>query len=95
MSPTTSKAYLYCKNNIRKKTTPKYVRLQMREFMRLCEGKDKKYKVSTSKIKQIEDLLKLLIMPKGLKAGKTLYEVSTGYQWFIGGSTFVVAEVLE
>ena len=33
MSPTTSKAYLYCKNNIRKKTTPKYVKLQMREFI--------------------------------------------------------------
>lgn len=83
MTPTTSKAYLYCKDNIRKKTTPKYVRLQMREFMRLCEDKDKKYKVSVAKIKQIEDLLKLLIMPKGLKAGKTLYEVSTGYQWLI------------
>ena len=83
MSPTTSKAYLYCKDNIRKRTTPKFVRLQMRDFMRLCEGKDKKYKVSAAKIKQIEDLLKLLIMPKGLKAGKTLYEVSTGYQWLV------------
>ena len=64
MTPTESKAYLYCKNNIRKKTTPRYVKLQMRDFMRLCEGKDKKYKVSAAKIKQIEDLLKLLNMPK-------------------------------
>ena len=81
MEPTESKAYIYCKANYRKKTTPYYVRLQMKEFLRLCEGKDKKYYVSGSKIEQIEGLLKLLIMPKGLKAGKTLYEASTGYQW--------------
>ena len=90
MTPTTSKAYLYCKDNIRKKTTPKYVRLQMREFMRLCEGKDKKYKVSVAKIKQIEDLLKLLVMPKGLKAGRTLYEVSCGYQWLVYTASLAV-----
>ena len=90
MSPTTSKAYLYCKNNVRKKTTPKYVKLQMREFMRLCEGKDKKYKVSTAKIKQIEDLLKLLIMPKGLKAGQSLYKCSTGYQWLVYTASLAV-----
>ena len=83
MTPTESKAYLYCKENIRKKTTPKYVKLQMREFMRIAEGKDNKYKVSVSKIKQIEDLLKLLIMPKGLKAGQSLYKCSTGYQWLV------------
>ena len=81
MTPTTSKAYVFCKENVRLKTTPKYVKKQMREFMRLCEGKDPKYKVSTRKIKQIEDICKLLIMPKGLKAGSTIYEVSEGYQW--------------
>ena len=90
MTPTTSKAYLYCKNNIRKKTTPRYVKLQMRDFMRICEGKDKKYKVSAAKIKQIEDLLKLLIMPKGLKAGQTLYKCSTGYQWLVYSASLAV-----
>ena len=55
MTPTESKAYLFCKSCIRKKTTPKYVKLQMREFMRIAEGKDKKYKVSGAKIKQIEE----------------------------------------
>ena len=83
MTPTDCKAYQYCKDNVRKKTTPKYVKLQMREFMRLCEDKDKKYKVSVSKIKQIEDLLKLLVMPKGLKAGQSLFKCSTGYQWLV------------
>lgn len=81
MTPTTSKAYLYCKSCIRKKTTPKYVKSQMRDFMRIAEGKDKKYKVSAAKIKQIEDILKLLIMPRGLKAGQTLYNTTCGYQW--------------
>lgn len=90
MSPTESKAYLYCKNNVRKKTTPKYVKLQMREFIRLCENKDKKYKVSSSKIKQIEDLLKILVMPKGLKAGQSLYKCSSGYQWLVYTATLCV-----
>lgn len=90
MSPTTCKAYLYCKNNIRKATTPKYVKKQMRDFMRLCEGKDKKYKVSTAKISQIEGLLKLLIMPKGLKAGQTIYDCSEGYQWLVYTASLAV-----
>ena len=81
MTPTQSKAYQYCKSCIRKKTTPKYVKLQMRDFMRIAEDKDKKYKVSVAKIKQIEGILKLLIMPRGLKAGQTLYETTCGYQW--------------
>ena len=58
--------------------------------MRIAEGKDKKYKVSVSKIKQIEGLLKLLIMPKGLRAGQTLYESSVGYQWLIYTATLAV-----
>ena len=90
MTPTESKAYQYCKSCIRKKTTPRYVKLQMRDFMRICEGKDKKYKVSAAKIKQIEDLLKLLIMPKGLKAGQTLYKCSTGYQWLVYSASLAV-----
>ena len=90
MTPTTSKAYLYCKAHVRLKTTPKYVKKQMRDFMRICEGKDPKYKVSVSKIKQIEDLLKLLIMPKGLKAGQSLYNCSEGYQWLTYTATLAV-----
>lgn len=81
MRPTESKAYLYCKSSVRLKTTPRYVKKQMREFMRLCEDKDKRFKVLGSKIEQIESLLKLLIMPKGLKVGQTLYDASEPYQW--------------
>ena len=90
MEPTECKAYLYCKANYRKKTTPKYVKLQMRDFMKICEGKDKKYEVSVGKIKQIEGITKLLIMPRGLKAGKTIYECSEGYQWLTYSATLAV-----
>lgn len=76
-----NKAIEYCKEKIRKKTTPKYVKLQMKEFLRLCDGKEKKYTLSESKVEKIEKILKLLIMPKGLKAGQTIYECTCGYQW--------------
>ena len=78
-----NKAYEYCKKNMRKKTTPKYVKLQMKEWLKIADGKHKKYIVSEAKVKQVENILKLLNMPKGLKAGESLYNCSTGYQWFI------------
>lgn len=81
MATTDNKAYAYCKDALKKKTTPKYVKLQMKDFMRICEGKDKKYIISEHKLKQLKNILKLLIMPKGLKAGETLYACTTGYQW--------------
>ncbi len=76
------KAYDFCIEHRNKETTPKYVRLQMEDFIRICDGKDEKYIISEFKINQLENILKLLIMPKGLKAGKSLYETTCGYQWF-------------
>ena len=76
-----NKAYEYCKESVKKKTTPKYVKKQMQDFIRICEGKDKKYIVSEKKLKQLENILKILNMPKGLKAGQPLYDCTCGYQW--------------
>ena len=76
-----NKAYDFCKISVNQETTPKYVKLQMQEFIDVCEGKDKKYILSEVKLKQVNNILKLLVMPKGLKAGQTLYECTTGYQW--------------
>ena len=76
-----NKAYIYAKNGVKAKETPKYVKKQMREFLNIANGKDKKYCINEDKVKQIENVLKLLIMPKGLKAGESLYECSTNYQW--------------
>lgn len=76
-----NKAYDYAKKIVKEKTTPRYVKKQAREFIKIAEGKNKKYILNEKKIKQIEGILKLLVMPKGLKAGQSLYECSTGYQW--------------
>lgn len=59
-----------------------YVKKQMEDFIKICDGGNEKYVICEKKVKQLENILKLLIMPKGLKAGKTLYECSVGYQWF-------------
>ena len=75
------KAYEVCKKHIELETTPKYVKLQMADFMRICEGRDEKYFVSEKKVKQLENILKLLVMAKGLKAQQTLYECAVDYQW--------------
>ena len=76
-----NKAYEYAKKSIRAKDVPKYVKKQCREFVKIADGKDNKYFLDENKVKQIENVLKLLIMPKGLKAGRTLYECSAQYQW--------------
>lgn len=76
-----NKAYEFCKLSVSQDTTPKYVKLQMLEFIDVCEDKNEKYKISEVKLKQVNNILKLLIMPKGLKAGQTLFECTTGYQW--------------
>ena len=76
-----NRAYEFCKKSINQDTTPKYVKLQMQDFINVCEGKDDKYIISELKLKQVNNILKLLVMPKGLKAGQTLYECTTGYQW--------------
>ena len=76
-----NKAYQYAKRSIKSKEVPKYVKKQMKEFLKIADGKDEKYYINEEKVKQIENVLKLLIMPKGLKAGKPLYECTCDYQW--------------
>ena len=78
---TQNKAYEFCQKSILQKETPKYVKRQMRDFMAICEGKNKKYIVSEKKLRQTENILKVLNMPKGLKAGQPLYDCTCGYQW--------------
>ena len=76
-----NKAYDYCKKSIKLETTPKYVKLQMQDFINICDGKDEKYILSESKLDQLNKILKILIMPKGLKAGQSLFDCTCGYQW--------------
>lgn len=78
-----TKAYEYCRDNLDKKTTASYVRKQMFEYMEIEEGKDSKYKVNMDTYNKMENVLKYIIMPKGLKAGQSVYECAMGYQWLI------------
>ena len=76
-----NKAYIYAKQGIKSLEVPKYVKKQMREFIKIADGKDAKYCINEEKVKQVENILRLLIMPKGLKAGQTLYDCTANYQW--------------
>ena len=75
------KSYLYAKKCLKQKEAPQYVKKQCKDFCKIAEGKDSKYIIDERKVMQIDNLLKLLIMPKGLRAGQTLYEATTNYQW--------------
>lgn len=92
-----NKAYEYASWAIKSKEVPKYVKLQCKNFIKIARGKDPKYIVNEEKVTQIENILKLLIMPKGLKAGQTLYECTCGYQWlfFISVICVVYRDDLE
>lgn len=61
---------------------PKYVKLQCRQFLKMADGKDDKYMIDDEKVNLIDEILKLMIMPKGYKEGKNLYESLVGFQFF-------------
>lgn len=85
-----NKAYEYAKWAVKAKEVPRYVKKQCRVFIKIADGKDKKYFIDTNKVTQIENVLKLLIMPKGLKAGCSLYECSAQYQWLFYTSVLAI-----
>lgn len=62
---------------------PKYVGLQCKDFLEIADDKSAKYEIDLAVVKKITAILKLAIMPKGLKAGQSMYECSTGYQWLL------------
>ncbi len=62
-------------------SAPRYVIKQCEEFLKICDGKSEKYFLDTKKLCKIDAILKLLIMPRGLKSGESIFECSCGYQW--------------
>lgn len=87
----TNKAITYARAVVNKKIeAPKYVIKQCADFLDIADGKNEKYVISKKKTKQIEQILKLLNMPKGLKAGQSLYECATSYQWLLYISALAV-----
>ena len=85
-----SKAYQYCKLRVKQNVTPKYVKKQMREFMALLEDKDSKYFYDAALASRIQEVLKLLKMPRGLKTGQSIFECSEGYQWIVYESALCI-----
>jgi len=93
------RAYDYAKKVVSGKLTdcygkktkaPAYVIKQCREFIKIADGKDKKYMVSKKKLAVVESLMSCLNMPLGIKAGQTLMECTTEYQWLFYTSVLCV-----
>ena len=64
-----------------KVNAPRYVIAQAADFKAVADGTDSKYCINEKKLKKVDGLLKLMVMPKGLKAGKSIYDAMAGYQW--------------
>lgn len=60
---------------------PKYVRLQCADYLTIVNGQNEKYTISSDKRLLIAEITKLMIIPRGLSAGKTVFETLTGFQW--------------
>ena len=79
-----NRAYTYSQQVVKGEVeAPKYVKKQAKLFLDIADGNNEKYCISKIKLNQVCNMLKLLNMPKGLKAGQPLYKCSTGYQWLV------------
>ena len=78
--------YAYDAIHNRKLHAPKYIKKQAKIFLDIADGKDSKYKINIKTVDFIDRILKLLIVPKGIKAGQSFYTILAGFQFF-----FIVA----
>lgn len=70
-------------NSEKKFISPKYVKKQCKIFLDIADDKSSKYVINVSRIKKIDKILKILVMAKGIKVGKKIYDALAGYQWLI------------
>ncbi len=85
------KSYKYAKGVINREIpAPRYVIKQCEKFIEICDGKSDKYFVDEEKLSKVDRILKLLIMPRGLKSGQSIYDCSCGYQWLFMLRYFVL-----
>lgn len=77
-------AYQYAQDVVKGNiNAPKYVKLQCKEFLMIADDKLKKYCLNKERLETIEKLLSLMVMPKGLKAGRTIKDSLAGFQWLL------------
>lgn len=65
------------------KNVPKYVIKQCRMLANIYDGENDKYIINEDKVELIDNVLKLMIMPKGLQSGSTVYETLVGFQFYL------------
>lgn len=91
MELTKHPAYLYAKKCVSGKAhAPKYVKLQAKEFIKICENNDDDYIIHEEKLWLITELLEIMTMPTGIRRGETMAECSVGYQWLVYAASLCV-----
>ena len=86
-------AYQYAEQVANEKiNAPKFVKLQVKEFIRIANNKDHEFMIDDNKVHTIGQLLKLLIMPKGLRANTPVADALVGFQWFFIIATLCTVE---
>lgn len=77
-------SYRYAKKACGSKSkAPDYVKKQCKEFVKICDGKGKKFFINTDRVEKIDKILKLIRMPKGLKINHSIYDCVAGFQWVL------------
>lgn len=66
-----------------KSKAPDYVKKQCKEFIKICDGKSKKFFINTDRVEKIDKILMLIRMPKGLKINHSIYDCVAGFQWVL------------
>lgn len=77
-------SYRYAKKACGSKSkAPDYVKKQCKEFVKICDGKGKKFFINTDRVEKIDKILMLIRMPKGLKINHSIYDCVAGFQWVL------------
>lgn len=77
-------SYRYAKKACGSKSkVPDYVKKQCKEFIKICDGKSKKFFINTDRVEKIDKILVLIRMPKGLKINHSIYDCVAGFQWVL------------
>ena len=80
----THPSYRYAKKACGSKSkVPDYVKKQCKEFIKICDGKSKKFFINTDRVEKIDKILVLIRMPKGLKINHSIYDCVAGFQWVL------------
>jgi phage terminase len=80
----THPSYKYAKKACGSKSkVPDYVKKQCKEFIKICDGKSKKFFINTDRVEKIDKILMLIRMPKGLKINHSIYDCVAGFQWVL------------